>query len=328
MGERELALTEVGTNEVEIMVFYLDVEDGRGGSYRGYFGVNVAKVLKIMRMPEQTMSPPSGSHHGVIGAFHFKDRDCVVPLIGLARYLDQKRVDTPDPKVIITEFNQVTTAFVVTGVTRIHRLTWSEVEPPGRLVDDFSKNAFTGVIKIEDRVIFILDLEKVVLELNPDAGKAFFSVEAQVQADRNVQILHVDDQATVRTMVKHALEQNDAFSVHSAESGQAALDWLHKQAAIARDQGRDASHVVDVVVTDVEMPVMDGYTLCKSIKDDPQLGRIPVFLFSSLVNDETMHKGASVNADGQYPKPKTGEMAQRIMNELASRCIEDAPAED
>lgn len=320
-NDRQLALTEVGTNEVEIMCFYLDIKDG-DSTIRAYYGINVAKVLKIMRLPEQFMRPPTTAHPSVWGAFHFKDRDKVVPIVSLARYLEQERADsTETQKMIITEFNQVMTAFLVSGITRIYRLSWSDVEQPDKHINEYSGNAFTGMVNLEGHIVFILDLEKIVIELNPQSGKDFFGVGTGVTSDRNVNVLHVDDQMLVRRMVKHALEKDAAFSVISADSGQAALDILAGLAQQAGEKGIPLTDLVDVVISDVEMPVMDGYTLCRKIKDDPALASLQVYLFSSLITPETEHKGRSVGADGQFPKPQTEMMAREIMADLARKCI-------
>jgi len=318
---QHLALTEVGTNEVEIMCFYLDLQAG-DSVYRAFYGINVAKVLKITRLPEQVMRPPSCAHPSVWGAFHFKDRDKVVPVVALARYLEQDQVASDSQKLIITEFNQVMTAFLVSGITRIYRLSWGDVEQPGKHINEYSHNAFTGMVNLEGHIVFILDLEKIVIELNPQSGKDFFGVASGIQSDRNITVLHVDDQMLVRRMVKAALEQDKAFSVESADSGKAALDLLHAKVREAEEKGCAVTELVNVVVSDVEMPVMDGYTLCRSIKDDPALAHIPVYLFSSLITEETQHKGASVRADGQFPKPQTEVMAREILADLARKCIE------
>lgn len=318
---QHLALTEVGTNEVEIMCFYLDLQVD-GEARRAFYGINVAKVLKITRLPGQVMRPPTSTHPSVWGAFHFKDRDMIVPVVALARYLEQDQVASDTQKLIITEFNQVMTAFLVSGITRIYRLSWADVEQPGKHINEYSHNAFTGLVNLEGHIVFILDLEKIVIELNPQSGKDFFGVSAGVKSDRNITVLHVDDQMLVRRMVKAALEKDEAFSVESAESGKAALDILHAKLEVAREKGCPITDLVNVVVSDVEMPVMDGYTLCRSIKEDPALARLPVYLFSSLITEETLHKGASVGVDGQFPKPQTEVMAREIMADLAKKCIE------
>lgn len=319
--DRQLALTEVGTNEVEIMCFYLDLQNGDSVS-RAFYGINVAKVLKITRLPKQVMRPPVSAHPSVWGAFHFKDRDKVVPIVSLSRYLEQDQVeDLETQKMIITEFNQVMTAFLVSGITRIYRLSWADVEQPNKHINEYSKNAFTGLVNLEGHIVFILDMEKIVIELNPESGKDFFGVSSGIKSDRNINVLHVDDQLLVRRMVKKALEQDEAFSVVSADSGKAALEILREKCEEAKEKGVELTDLVNVVISDVEMPVMDGYTLCRSIKDDPALAHLPVYLFSSLITEETQHKGDSVKADGQFPKPQTEMMAREIMADLAKKCI-------
>jgi two-component system, chemotaxis family, chemotaxis protein CheV len=320
-NEQHLALTEVGTNEVEIMCFYIDIQSN-DSVYRAYYGINVAKVLKITRLPEQVMRPPLCSHASVWGAFHFKDRDKVVPVVALARYLEQDQIDCDTQKLIITEFNQVMTAFLVSGITRIYRLSWADVEQPDKYINEYSHNAFTGLVNLEGHIVFILDLEKIVIELNPQSGKDFFGVTHDIKSDRNINVLHVDDQALVRRMVKRALEQDASFTVESADSGKAALNILQAKASEAKEKGCAITDLINVVVSDVEMPVMDGYTLCRSIKDDPELEHLPVYLFSSLITEETLHKGRSVRADGQFPKPQTEMMAREILADLARKCIE------
>ncbi|WP_243368734.1 chemotaxis protein [Fundidesulfovibrio soli] len=316
---QQLALTEVGTNEVEIMSFYIDRQAG-DTVRREYYGINVAKVIKITRIPDQVMRPPTTAHPSVWGAFHFKDRDKVIPVVELARYLEQEQAPCDTQKLIITEFNQVMTAFLVTGITRIYRVSWKDVEQPDKHINEYSRDAFTGIVNLEGHIVFILDMEKIVIELNPQSGKDFFGIATGVTSDRCVSVLHVDDQALVRRMVKRALEQDNAFTVESADSGKAALDVLREKASQAAGQGVPVTDLVTVVVSDVEMPVMDGYTLCRSIKDDPALAKIPVYLFSSLITEETQHKGESVGASGQFPKPQTEFMAREILADLARKC--------
>ena len=165
-------LLEAGTNELEIVEFYLEEPPAESGAdesdYRGYYGVNVAKVLEISRMPKVT-ELPEVQHPAVLGAFNLRSH--IVPLVDLSLWLGKEHVQNEEaPKVIVTEFNSVTTAFRVSGVNRIHRISWEEVEPPNRYVSTVSKNTVTGVVKLEGRIVFLLDLEKIVADLNPSLG--------------------------------------------------------------------------------------------------------------------------------------------------------------
>ncbi len=167
-------LLESGTNELEIVEFFLEEpepdEDGSAKSktYRGYYGVNVAKVLEISRMPKVT-ELPEVQHPSVMGAFNLRSH--IVPLVDLGLWLGKGHISAQEsPKVIVTEFNNVTTAFMVSGVNRIHRISWEQVEPPNRYVAMVSKSSITGVVKLEGRIVFLLDLEKIVADLNPALG--------------------------------------------------------------------------------------------------------------------------------------------------------------
>ena len=161
MSETKILL-ESGTNELEIVEFYLD-ETRASGTYRGYYGINVAKVLEIIQMPNLT-EMPEAAHESVMGAFNLRNE--IIPLIDLAGWLHKKRSENEAPKVIVTEFNRTKSAFLVSGVTRIHRINWQEVEAPTNYVSSLTVNSITGVVKFTSRIVFILDMEKICLGLN------------------------------------------------------------------------------------------------------------------------------------------------------------------
>lgn len=161
-------LLESGTNELEIVEFYIDEEGEDGSPYRSYFGVNVAKVLEIIRKPKVT-EMPNTPHFAVKGTFNLRSR--IIPLIDLSVWLDKTLVQNDAPKVIVSEFNNTTNAFLVSGVTRIHRLSWEQVEPPSGYVASFSSNSFTGVVKFDDRIVLLLDMEKIIWDLNPSRSE-------------------------------------------------------------------------------------------------------------------------------------------------------------
>jgi len=303
-------LLESGTNELEIVEFFIDEETDDGGSYRSYFGVNVAKVLEIIRKPKVT-EMPSTPHPAVKGTFNLRSR--IIPLIDLSVWLDKQMVVTEAPKVIVSEFNNVTNAFLVSGVTRIHRLSWEQVEPPSGYVASFSGNSFTGVVKFEDRIVLLLDMEKIIWDLNPSlAMREEPDEETKVQATDDIfyRALVVDDSASIRKLIVNTLLR-DGYEVEQDINGQKAWERLLEVKQKSIDQGRDVLEIVNLVVTDIEMPAMDGHNLCKRIKDDPVLRDIPVILFSSLINDKLYHKGESVGADDQITKPEISALTHR-----------------
>jgi two-component system, chemotaxis family, chemotaxis protein CheV len=152
-------LLETGTNEVEILELFIDE-----GEYKGYYGVNVAKVLEIIPMPTKIMRPPHLKGTFATGIFNHRDK--IVALLDLAQWLGRSAVESEQSKVLITEFNSTVTAFLVSGVTRIHRATWSDIRP----LDGYSEgmsDSVTGVIELENKLVFLLDLEKAIGDLNP-----------------------------------------------------------------------------------------------------------------------------------------------------------------
>ena len=225
-------LLEAGTNELEVVEFYLD-EIPQGGVvpsglqpaqeladayaakeaeatgekpavYRGYYGVNVAKVLEIIRMPKVT-ELPEVQHPSVMGAFNLRSR--IIPLVDLTMWLGKVGSPTPDAKTIVTEFNNVTTAFMVSGVNRIHRISWEEVEPPNKYVAAVTQSTIVGVVKLEGRIVFLLDLEKIVANLNPKLGLNLNSLGDDWDASKGYRALISDDSALVREMQRDLLEK-------------------------------------------------------------------------------------------------------------------------
>lgn len=317
-------LLEAGTNELEVVEFYLDEtllpEEAMEGltahtagpdgtqNYRGYYGVNVAKVLEIIRMPRIT-ELPEVQHESVLGAFNLRSR--IIPLVDLVIWLGKKHAAAQeDPKTIVTEFNNVTTAFMVSGVNRIHRISWEQVEQPNSYIASVSSNTIVGVVKLEGRIVFLLDLEKVVANLNPKLTLRLDDLGDDWDANTGYRALVADDSALVREMQRDLLEKA-GFKVIITTNGKEAWDVLTAFKRIVEEEGKPLSDLVQVVVSDIEMPYMDGLNLTSRIKNDPTLKKLPVLLFSSLITEKLRHKGVSVGADGQISKPEVGTLARR-----------------
>jgi two-component system chemotaxis response regulator CheV len=293
-------LLESGTNEVEILELFIDEEN----NYRGFYGVNVAKVLEIIPIPKNIIKPPNLSSTCAVGMFNHRDK--IIILVDLAIWLGRNRTESKSANVLITEFNNIITAFLVSGVTRIHRLTWADIKPLDSYLEGLS-DSITGVIHLEDRIVFLLDLEKTIADLNPELAikdSSSNTEEALLDApDHPIRILHADDSSVIRNTVKRRLEEAGQFTVQSATNGDEAWTLLADIKKLSREKECSIADFVDVVLTDIEMPGMDGYHLCKKIKDDPELKSIPVILFSSLITEKLIHKGEAVGADGQFSKP-------------------------
>ncbi len=315
-------LLKTGTNEMEIVEFYLDEasgegEKGEGEVQRVCYGINVAKVLEIIRKPHVNkvpLSPPA-----VIGTFILRNK--VIPLIDLTRQLGKVKLqEQASPLAIITEFNRTTMAFEVSGVNRIHRLAWSEIEPAEAVLGYFTSSV-TGIVKFEDRNVLILDMEKILAELDSqysvDGSKDERSgQDGDTATTAPGKALIADDSSSIRTILSRKL-QNDGFIVTSAGDGEKALAMLMELKERSQKEDRPIQHYVDIVISDIEMPKMDGYSLCQAVKKDPVLGVLPVILFSSLINDRLLHKGRSVGADEQITKPETANLTERARHLIA-----------
>jgi len=274
----------------------------------------VAKVLEIIRMPKIT-EMPQVSHPSVLGAFNLRNQ--IIPLVDLGMWLKKEHGDQEPPKVIVCEFNNVTTAFLVSGVTRIHRISWEEVEAPNKYMSSLASNSITGVVRLEGRIIFILDLEKIVAELNPELGLRF---EENVTWETNTQYraLIADDSTLIREMIGDLLHRAN-FLVEKTNHGGECWERLLHIKKIAEEENRPVTDYVQVVISDIEMPVMDGHNLTKRIKEDPILKALPVILFSSIINDKLHHKGEAVGADDQISKPEITQVARRAVALIKDR---------
>ncbi len=317
-------LLESGTNELELVEFFIDeVDPATGKTYRGFYGVNVAKVLEIIRMPTVTQLPDI-PHPSVLGAFNLRSR--IIPLVDLALWLGKRMAATnSDTKVIVSEFNRMISAFMVTGVTRIHRLSWTQVEAPGRHLNEYSGNSVTGVVRFEDRILLVLDMEKILADLNPGlAMKIEDSALAEIEETKkpvkkeHFRALIADDSTSIRRMIGTMLEKA-GFEVTQTVNGQEAWEALSGLKSKSAAENRPLTDFVDILVSDIEMPVMDGHNLTKRVKDDPVLKALPVILFSSLITDRLRHKGEAVGADDQVSKPNITELTKRAFELIAER---------
>ncbi len=307
-------LLESGTNELEIVEFFMDEpanshDPSRDPNtpYRGYYGVNVAKVLEIIQMPKIT-ALPEVQHPSVRGAFNLRSH--IIPLVDLHLWLEKQHAPSKEaPKVLVTEFNSVTTAFMVTGVNRIHRISWEQVEPPNRYMSLVSHDTVTGVVKLEGRIIFLLDLEKIVAELNPALGLRL-DTALDWGSEVRYRALIADDSGLIREMLTDLLQKAN-FEVEAVNNGREAWERLEVLRNKSIEENRPINDFVQVLISDIEMPSMDGHNLCKRVKEDSTLKNLPVILFSSIITDKLRHKGLSVGADDQISKPEVTHLAQR-----------------
>ncbi len=298
-------LLEAGTNELEIVEFYIEKED----NVKEYYGLNVIKVQEIIKLPKITKVPVN-SHDSFLGLIRV--REDVIPLIDLGIYLFNLPLE--DGKVIITEFNQMKVGFLVSGLTRIHRLSWQDISPPVDISYGDKTPCITGVVKFGDRIVFMLDAEKIVEDMAHLFEKS--EVEESISEEKPYSVLIADDSPTIRNLIVSNLKGFNISFV--AKNGEEAYNYL----LTLKSSPENILDKCALVITDIEMPQMDGFTLTKKIKEDPILNKIPVILFSSMITDKILHKGKSVGADGQISKPdlpKLGKLALELIKKAQQK---------
>jgi len=287
-------LLENGTNELEVLEFTLD-----GNAY----GINVAKIREIINYQEVT--PVPNSHPSIEGIF--MPRDTMITAIDLKNCL-QRGTSDAGGLFIITNFNKLDIAFHVDAVQGIHRVSWTDIIKPGTTVSTSEDGVSTGIIKIDGRLIIILDFEKIVSDINPETGlKMADLAELGVRTRNDIPILIAEDSPLLNKLIVDSLKQAGYENLTHTENGQEAYDIIEHY----RDEGT-VDEKIKCVITDIEMPLMDGHRLTKLIKDDERTKHIPVVIFSSLVNTEMRRKGESLGADAQLSKPEIGNLVKTV----------------
>lgn len=290
-------LLENGTNELEILEFSL-----AGNSY----GINVAKIREII--PYQAITPVPNSHPSIEGIF--MPRDTMITAIDLKNCLGRGESD-PNGLFIITNFNKLDIAFHVENVQGIHRVSWRDIIKPDATISTTDESVSTGIIKKEGKLIIILDFEKIVSDINPETGLKVSEIdELGIRGRSNVPILIAEDSPLLNKLIVDSLKKAGYNNLIHTENGQKAYDVITQ----CKADGSLEDHV-RVIITDIEMPEMDGHRLTKLVKSDDATADIPVIIFSSLVNEEMKKKGEALGADAQLSKPEIGNLV-RIVDQL------------
>ena len=290
-------LLENGKNELEVLEFILD-----GNSY----GINVAKVKEII--PYQPVTPVPNAHPSIEGIF--MPRETMITAIDLKNCL-QRGECTPSGLFIITNFNKLDIAFHVDNVVGIHRISWRDIIKPNATVSTTEEGVSTGIIKYDNKLIIILDFEKIVSDINPETGLKITDIDELGERERrDVPVLIAEDSVLLNKLIVDSLKKAGYHNLIHTKNGQEAYD-------VIQDCKRDGTlkEHVQCLITDIEMPLMDGHRLTKLVKEDPETADIPIVIFSSLVNDEMKRKGEALGANAQLSKPEIGNLV-RIIDEL------------
>lgn len=290
-------LLESGTNELEILEFMV------AGNY---YGINVAKIREIISC--QPLTPIPNSHANVEGAF--STRGETITVVNLARALGmQEQMDEPTQDMfLITNFNMVSTGFHVHGVVGIHRVNWGQIIQPDSMICNSSKSMITGIVNLDGKLVLILDFEAVVAEIAPEVGMSMSDMgHIGERKENHSPILFAEDSHLLSMLIYDGLTKAGYTNVIPMNNGLELWNLLQQYKKEGTLQQR-----VKCVITDIEMPQMDGHRLLKLMKEDPELRDIPVIIFSSLINEDMRRKGEMLGADAQLSKNQMGEFLQAV----------------
>ena len=288
-------LLESGTNELEILEF-------RVGN--NFYGINVAKVREIL--PYKAPTPIPNAHPCIEGIF--MPRDEIITIVDLAKHLNMPASGSSKDMYIVTNFNKLCIGFHVHSVVGISRVSWAEISKPDATLNGNGNGIATGIIKLEGKLIVILDFEKIISDISPETGLKVSEIDQLGPRQRNATpILIAEDSALLGKLISESLVKAGYTNLTMTMNGQEAWDKLneYKTEGVLEEKVR-------LIITDIEMPQMDGHRLTKLVKDTPAFSHIPVVIFSSLVNEEMRRKGEALGADAQLSKPEIGHLVEAI----------------
>ncbi len=300
MAERDKKeiLLESGTNEIEVMKFTID-----GNLY----GINVAKVMEIMMSaPVKTMPHTHPAVEGI-----FKPRDVVLTVVNLPRYLGHEVSNQERDIFIITNFNKMHIAFRVNTVVGISRISWTDIQKPDKTINGGEEGVSTGIAQCNGELVTILDFEKIVAEIAPETSIQLSEIEKMGPRGRDQRaIVIAEDSVLLSKMIQEALTKAGYTNLVMFPNGLEMWEYLNglKKEGTVREKAA-------LIITDIEMPQMDGHRLTRLVKDDPDLKHIPLIIFSSLISDEMRIKGKQLGADEQLSKPEIGHLVS-VMDHL------------
>jgi len=289
-------LLESGTNELEILEFMVS---------GNYYGINVAKIREILVY--SPLTPIPNAHPNVEGAF--TTRGETISIVNLARCLGMKEYTEPKKDMfLITNFNELNTGFHVHGVVGIHRVNWSSIIKPDSIINSASSSVATGIVNFDGKLVILLDFEKIVADIAPEVGIKLSDLDRMGQRRTcTAPILYAEDSQLLSTMIFDGLTKAGYSNLIPTNNGLELWELLQKY----KEEGNIKERVA-CIVTDIEMPQMDGHRLLRLIRADSELKELPVIIFSSLINDEMKRKGERLGANAQLSKNEFGRFVEKL----------------
>lgn len=292
-------LLKAGTGELEIIDFLVN---------RIHYAINVVKIKEIIQMPNNLTKLPDTKKE-IAGLILCRDE--ILTLIDLKYVLTKETTKKLGSKVIVCEFNNLKVAFNIDDVVGVKRIKWSEIRKP----DDLSEGSLAvGNILLDDNVVIMLDFEKIVTDISPASGiseERLANVDYKDRSD--IKLILADDSVLIRGLLKDTLTKAGFKNLRFFDDGKQALDFLMD---LVEKKGEYFTEEVQLLITDIEMPQMDGLTLTRKIKEQEVLKKLPVVIFSSLITEDLKHKGEEVKADAQLSKPEIENLIDTVDNLL------------
>ena len=285
-------LLESGTGEVEVIEFRANDVN---------YAINVIKVKEIIDMPASGVTKMPESKKEIAGLILCRDE--ILPVIDLKYILNREKSSELGQRLIVCEFNKVKVAFNIDDIIGVHRIKWSDIRKPNNMFDE---SLAVGNIVLNGKIIVMLDFEKIVTDISPKSGISEDRLVSIEYKDRSeLKLVLADDSPLIRKLLRETLTKAGFTNMKIFDDGEQALDYLE---GLKKDLGKSFVKEVQLLITDIEMPQMDGLTLTRKVKEDEVLKRLPVIIFSSLITDDLRHKGESVGADAQLSKPEIEEL--------------------
>lgn len=285
-------LLESGTGEVEVIEFRANDVN---------YAINVIKVKEIIDMPASGVTKMPESKKEIAGLILCRDE--ILPVIDLKYILNREKSSELGQRLIVCEFNKVKVAFNIDDIIGVHRIKWSEIRKPNNMFDE---SLAVGNIVLNGKIIVMLDFEKIVTDISPKSGISEDRLVFVEYKDRSdLKLVLADDSPLIRKLLRETLTKAGFTNMKIFDDGEQALSYLE---GLKKDLGKSFVKEVQLLITDIEMPQMDGLTLTRKVKEDEVLKRLPVIIFSSLITDDLRHKGESVGADAQLSKPEIEEL--------------------
>jgi two-component system chemotaxis response regulator CheV len=302
--ENNEIMFDSSTNELKLLEFLVGDE---------FFGINIAKVSEIIRFTELT--PVPSSPDAIEGVFMHRDK--LVTVIDLHVVLKHAmKEEHGNGLFIVCDFEQFSVAFHVCTVLGIKNLTWSSIEKPPSVSKNSDDSITTGMAKLEDKIIMILDFEKIICDLNlieDYEHDNFDNIEIPHTLDLSKHLIIAEDSPFLCKVLADALKNVGFKNIHAFYNGLEAWEYIS-----AKKGTPNLKNEVAAVISDIEMPQMDGHTLTRLIKDDKELKTVPVFMFSSLIHENMRGRGDSAGADGQFARSQIGDLIGALTEALTT----------